>query len=507
MALVVNTNVASITSQMYVNKTNQSMADTMERLSSGKRINSASDDAAGLAISDRLTAQVRGMNQAIRNAQDGQNLIDTTEGAHQEITNILQRMRELAVQSVNDTNSSTDRVALQSELDQLRQEIDRISDSTTWGGQKLLNGGFLNKSLQIGADAGHTVSITVDDASSAALGRYTIDTVANVNATSATAVTDAASDMTATDFDVIGYKGAAEATFAAGSSAKTVAAAVNADTSSTGVTATAVTKAKIALDAVPTGAVTFTLSGGSSAAISATVVNNTDLTNLKDAINAVAGTTGVTAAFDGTSKAALVLTDADGDNITIENFSTTATGVDLEVTALNYDGSAAVGSTIDVASAATGLNDAIVTGAVRMVSTERFSVVDQEAAGDNDLSTAAGYLGNGNGSASSSLSAVSAIDVGTQSGAISAISTLDTALGMVAASRAKLGALSNRLDASVANMANVSANVEASRSQIEDADFAAESANLAKQQIMLQAGTAMLAQANASQQNVLSLLG
>jgi flagellin len=491
MALVVNTNVASITSQMYVNKTNQSMADTMERLSSGKRINSASDDAAGLAISDRLTAQVRGMNQAIRNAQDGQNLIDTTEGAHQEITNILQRMRELAVQSTNDTNSSTDRVALQSELEQLRQEIDRISDSTTWGGQKLLNGDFLNKSLQIGADAGHTVSITVDDASSSALGRHTIDSTAV-----AQAVTDSASDLTVTDFDVIGFKGAAEVAVSAGASAKTVAAGINADTSSTGVTATAVTKAKIALSQTPASTVTFTLSGGSSAAISATLVNSSDLTNLKDAINAVAGTTGVTAAFDGTSKAALILTDSDGDNITFENFSDTGTATTLDVTAMNYDGTATVGSAVNVTSAATGSNDAVVTGAFRMVSTESFSVEDEETSSTNTTG-ATGYF-NSSDSASSSLSAVSAINLGTQSGASSAISVLDTALAMVAESRATLGALSNRLESTVSNMANVSVNVEASRSQIADADFAAESANLAKQQIMLQAGTAMLAQANAA---------
>jgi flagellin len=283
MALVVNTNVASITSQMYVNQTNKDLGDTMARLSSGKRINTAADDAAGVAIASRLTSEVRGINQAVRNALDAQAMIDTGEGALVEAVGILQRMRELAVQGANDTNNAADRDNLQLEYTALYNELGRIEDSTTWAGVQLLDG------------TGGTT------------GQFTY---------------------------MIG----------------------------TGKTGTA------AADAID---VTFE-----------------DLTTMIAAVTA----------------------------------ASVATGVDTQATS--------------------------------------------EAS----------------------------------------IIAIDTAIGLVNAERATLGAVSNRLDHAVSNLSNVAINLEDGRSRIEDADFAAESANLAKNQILLQAGTAMLAQANASQQNVLSLI-
>jgi flagellin len=196
MALVVNTNVASITSQMYVNQTNKDMADTMTRLSSGKRINTAADDAAGVAISSRLSSEIRGANQSIRNAMDAQALIDTAEGAHAEVESILQRMRELSVQAANDTNNDTDRAALQLEVDQLLTEIDRIAQSTTWAGKGLLNGtasgtvasSFDDKAtynFQIGTTAGSQNVITADigAVTSAALGLTSGSTTSSVSST------------------------------------------------------------------------------------------------------------------------------------------------------------------------------------------------------------------------------------------------------------------------------------------------------------------------------------
>ena len=499
MPMNINTNMGSLMASAAASAVNKSMETSMERLSTGLRINSAADDAAGVAIADRMTSNIKGLNQAIRNAGDTQGLIDTAEGAQTEITNVLQRMRELAVQSVNDTNSSSDRSAIQAEVNTLRAELDRISSSTTWAGNKLLDGNFTNKQFQIGADAANKISVSVDNMSSGSIGQHRFDSTSyvTVHGTSVSTLT-----QDATDFDVIGHKGAAEAAFTAGSSAKTVAAAVNADTGSTGVTAQAATHLKMSLDAVPTSTVTFSLN---SSTISATVVTNSDLTSLRDAINAVGGTTGVTAVFDGTDTATLLLTDGDGDNISIADFSDTGTATNLDITARNFDNTADVGSAQSLTSIASGADDTVVLGAVRFESIKAFTVADQEnSSGDTSTATES-YFGAAAGG-SSSLSAVSAINLGTQAGASSAISVLDTAIAYVAASRGDLGAISNRLDHTMSNLTNIVTNTEGARSRIADADFAAESTNLAKQQILQQAATSMLAQANASKQSVLSLL-
>ena len=498
MSMVINTNTASLVAQAAQANTSKAMDTAMERLSTGKRINTAADDAAGIAISTRLEANIRGLNMAIKNAADGQSLIDTAEGAMNEQANILQRMRELAVQSSNDTNSATDRLAIQDEMTQLRTELDRIASTTTWAGDKLLDGNFLSKNFQIGAKASENVTVSIGSTSSSSLGVYRLDTTAQTMG-----VTDETTTKTATDFDVLGKEGAAEAAFTAGSDAKAVAAAVNADSSSTGVTATAVTKARISLAAVPVSAVTMTINGGGTAtAISASVVSNNDLTALKDAINAVGGTTQVTATFDGTDKSKLILTEADGDDILLQNFGNGAT-TNLSVEAGNYDGTSWE-TAVNVAGHATPLNDAIVNGVVRMESSQSFTVSDQEA-GTSDLSAVTGYFGT-SGGGTASLSATSSISLGTLAGAQSAISVLDGAIARVNEIRSDLGAISNRLDHTINNLSNVVVNTEASQSRIEDADFAAETSNLTKSQILSQAATAMLAQANASKQSVLSLL-
>jgi flagellin len=493
MALVVNTNVASITSQMYVNQTNKDMADTMARLSSGKRINTAADDAAGLAISSRLTSQVKGINQAIRNAQDGQSLIDTTEGAHAEITTILQRMRELAIQSVNDTNVSADRTALQSEVAQLISEVDRIGVQTTWNGMSILDGSFTSKQLQVGPEGSQTVSFSVDSAKAANIGNYQLKGDAFVAATDTIAANAA--------LVVSGHLGASTLSVAAGASVKDVAATVNAATASTGVTATAVTKAKLSgLSAAES--VAFTLTGAAAATISVSVSDTSHLGAIKDAVNAKAGVTGITAAFgDDTSE--IVLTSLTGEDIAISGMDTTTNTTTITLEALDENGAdlstADTATIVESGGSATG----VVKGNLSLNSIKSFTV-----SGDN-ATTELGFFHTLNGTTAggtASLSAVSGISIATASGAASAINVIDGAIAKVNAARGDLGALSNRLDNTVSNLSNVAINVESSRSQIEDADFAAESANLAKQQIMLQAGTAMLAQANAAQQNVLSLL-
>ena len=499
MALTVGTNSGALMAQAAASSVNKSMEQSMERLSTGKRINSAADDAAGVAIASRLGSEIRGTNQAIRNAMDGQALIDTAEGAHSEVENILQRMRELSVQAANDTNSTLDRTYLQDEMVQLSAEIDRIASATTWAGQNLLDGTFTNKQFQIGSGSAtnHTLTTSLKSTSSSSLGAHTIESVAFANTAHATG----AATMTATDFDLMGPKGPKEIAFAANASAKTISTAVNEEASSTGVTATATTFVKLSAVSAAAASTMSINGGGSLTAISFTISATSDLTAMKDAINAVAGATGVTAAFDGSSKAALILNEADGDNIAITNWSQgTAT---MSVQSMKADGATLSATALDVITSG-GTDSTIVTGSFSMTADAAFSIQDQEA-GTVDVSSLVGYF-NTASTKSSTLSAVSAIDVGTTSGAKTAMDALDGALRMVSAQRSDLGSVSNRLDSTVSNLTNISTNLAAGKGRIEDADFAAETTNLAKSQILQQASTAMLAQANSSKQSVLSLL-
>jgi flagellin len=478
------------------------MENSMERLSTGKRINSASDDAAGVAIASRLTSEIRGTNMAIRNAMDGQALIDTAEGAHIEVENILQRMRELAVQSGNDTNSDVDRDNLQSEITQLQTEINRISSTTSWAGINLMDGSFTNKKLQVGSGSStsHQISTSLGSMSAASIGSNRVDGVgfASAAATSATETKDT------TTFNVTGPNGGTSITMTAGDSVKTVAATANTKISDTGVTAVAVNNVK--LSAVQTGTVSFNLTGNAAAAISANVASTSDLTALRDAINASAGTSGVTAAFNGTVKSELILTDHDGDDILFDTFSSDASGANTAVVqAMNFGATALTGSAITLTEAAS--DSTVVTGTIRLESAGAFTVdAENDTSGSGGITDAVtGYFGDTTSTAST-LAAVSAVDISTLSGSQSAIDALDGALRMVSSQRSDLGAISNRIDSTVNNLTNMSANLSAGRGRIEDADFAAETTNLAKTQILQQASTAMLAQANASKQGVLSLL-
>ena len=449
-----------------------------------------------MAIASRLGSEIRGTNQAIRNAQDAQGLINTAEGAHKEVENILQRMRELAVQSANDTNSSEDRSALNNEIVQLSSEIDRIAQTTTWAGQNLLDGSFVSKTFQIGSARGVSLAVSQDSIKASDIGSFVIDTATALSGPDATT---AATDLISTGFTVLGKEGSAAATVTAGASAKTLAAAVNTDTTSTGVKAVANTAIRISLTGDPAGQTTMTLQGGGSAiSISASVTSATDLTALLSAINTYAGTTGVTAEFNGSDKSKLILRESDGDDIKIQNFTAT-TAAPAAVTAAvekqtNFAGDA---FTTGVTLTSAGTNSTIATGVVRLSSTAAFTT----SAG----TATTGYQGSATGQASS-LSRVSDVSVTTRANAESALGVIDAALAKVNESRGALGAYSNRLDSTVSNLTNVAIQLEGGKGRIEDADFAAESTSLAKSQILQQASTAMLAQANASKQSVLSLL-
>ena len=500
MSMVINTNTASLVAQAAQASNNKALDTAMERLSTGMRINAASDDAAGLSIATRMESNISGMNQAIRNAMDAQSLIDTAESSQAETMNLMQRIRELAVQASNDTNSQSDRLALNAEVTQLRTEIDRIASTTTWAGQNLLDGTFVGKSFQIGSFAGETLKINQDAMTSANLGEHSYETVGMASA----AATTATATMASTGFTVLGKDGSAAATVTGGATAKALAAAVNVDTADTGVKAAAHTALQFEFGAstAPTTTTSFSLNGGGTAqTISASITDVTDLTALVTAINSKSGTTGVTAEFNGTDKSKLILREQDGDNITIEGFSSLNGSSNLTATITeqsNYEGTSFSGA-ITLTSA--GNDSTIYTGVAKLTSTEAFAL-SKSSAGDATDS----YFGDTSTSQASSLDQVSQIDISTRAGAEAALSVLDTAMLKVAESRGELGAVSNRLDSTVANLTAIVTNTAASQSRIQDADFAAETSNLTKSQILSQAATAMLAQANASKQGVLSLL-
>lgn len=502
MALGINTNVASLSAQNQLNKSQQLSNQALERLSSGLRINSAKDDAAGLAISTRFQSQISGLNVAQRNANDGISLAQTAEGALEETTNILQRIRDLSIQSSNSTNSSSDRAALQSEVNQLKEELTRIADTTQFNGLNLLNGDFTDQSFQVGANANQTISVSVGNASANALGnnslvaRSTNDGVGlGTPVEGATVAAIGNNGVADQDVTISGYKGSTTITSiggGAGATAKQIADAVNSNTADTGVTAEATTTATLS-GLSGAGVVSFELgtSGGSTAAISASVTVASDLTALKDEINSKSGTTGVTASIN--DAGGLELVNTEGQDITIDSFA-----VDVGDQSITLTGSGGDTATLDESGANVS---AIVAGEVTFNSEQAFSVSSDEA------DTAGGIVQAGASTAvGSTQQSVSSIDIGTVDGASSAISVVDAALSRVNSIRADLGAIQNRFESTIANLATTSENLSAANSRILDADFAAETAKLSKSQVLQQAGISVLAQANARPQQVLSLL-
>ena len=396
MALAIATNTGALMAAASASSVNKDMETSMERLSTGKRINSAADDAAGVAIASRLSSEIRGTNQAIRNAMDAQGMIDTAEGAHKEVENILQRMRELAVQAANDTNGTDDRTALQAEMTQLTTEINRIAATTTWAGISLLNGDGADGVISTTADATNTFNFQISGNETG-----TNDTLA---------VSMKAID--ATSLGVGGTASAATVAFGTLTAADTTASA--SVTAAGTITLVAETDAAAAAN---TEKFTFTVDGGSTL----TYDFYTD---------------GVQKGYDTETLSSLAASFEQflEDNLDTNTYSFSVTG-----------------------------------GAVTINKTNSVSV----------SSTA-----NAN----------------------TAMSNIDAAIQELNTQRANLGAVSNRLDSTVANLTNVAIQLEGGKGRIEDADFAAESTSLAKSQILQQASTAMLAQANASKQNVLSLL-
>ncbi|MDY0208209.1 MAG: flagellin [Pseudomonas sp.] len=499
MALTVNTNIASLNTQRNLGTSSNALATSLERLSTGSRINSAKDDAAGLQISNRLTSQINGLGVAVRNANDGISLAQTAEGALQQSTNILQRMRDLSLQSANGSNSGNERQALNSEVKQLQSELNRISETTTFGGQNLLDGSFGTKSFQVGSNANETIGVSINAASAKSVGadRLIMGGAAYGSIKAANAGTGSLNDIdtVAGVLKITGSNGVGKdtATLAATDNAKKVAEKINNQSQATGVTADARTGVELS-GLIGTGNVSMNLGNGTAAGtaiISANITDASDLTSLANAINSQSGKTGITAELTD-SNGKMKLVNEAGDDIVITGFSGN-TGATVALNKVSYDGK--VGTTGGTTLTLTD-NSSRVRGNVQIESSGAFQV---NAAAAEQVATAAG-------SAVSKLTSIAEIDISSQDGAQNAVSVIDAAIASIDQNRASLGAIQNRFENTISNLQNIGENVSAARGRIRDTDFAAETANLSKNQILQQAGTAILAQANQLPQAVLSLL-
>lgn len=493
MPQIINTNISSLTAQRNLDRSQGALQTSLQRLSSGLRINSAKDDAAGLAIVDRMTSQIRGLNQAVRNANDGISVAQTAEGALQEGSNILQRVRELAIQSANDSNSANDRANIQKEVVQLQSELNRIAETTTFNGKNLLDGNFVTQQFQVGSNANETISVSIGSAAATSMGADQVKGTAtqdNIGAALGAAADGTGGNGAAADAALVitGGLGTATLSTPANGTAASIAAQVNGESANTGVSATASTSTTISN--VTTGSVSFELSSrdetgaavGTASTVSAVITSPTDLSALRDAINAETARTGVTAALG-----------AAGDTIDLTN----TTGNDIAV-ADAADGAAGATAVLSVGGEVLtdeGATDSIVVGGkLEFSASDSFLI---QSTGTDILAAT---------STSSSLSSVADIDLSTREGSNNALAVIDEALSFITDTRADLGAVQNRLDSTISNLQNISENVSAARSRIQDADFAAETANLTKNQILQQAGLSILSQANSSGQSVLSLL-
>ncbi|RYV02495.1 flagellin [Shewanella sp. OPT22] len=397
----VNTNVTSMRAQGNLGKSNMGVQDSMQRLASGLRINSAKDDAAGLQISNRFTSQINGLDVATRNANDGISIAQTAEGAMQESTNILQRMRDLSLQAANGSNSAEDRAASQKEIGALQTELTRISETTSFGGQKLLDGSYGTQSFQVGAEANETISVTLSDVGADALAQGRSVAAGGLDAATTSALTNGAGNN---------------------------------------------------------GTVAFATTdvNGASTTITANIGDATDAGGVVDAINSAMSEAGVNVNAE-------VITAADGTKSigfagTVDNAGTATPAMAITSTAATGAGATAVGTSTDISF-------------------------------------------NGENSAS-----VNSIDISSAGGAQSAIATIDAAIAQIDGQRADLGATQNRLSHTINNLGNISNNVSDARSRVQDVDFAKETANMTKQQILSQTSSAMLSQANQLPQVALSLL-
>ena len=582
MPLVINTNIAALNSQRQLVQSGNDMQQAMERLSSGRRVNTARDDAAGLAISNRQTSQIRGLNQAIRNANDGVSLIQTAEGALDETTNILQRMRELAIQSANGIYSDRDRSTLDAEVQQLKAEMDRIAESTSFNGQPLLDGSLGNVALQVGSEANQTIDLSIQGFSTSSLGSTSGDIVGEETGGLANLTALAGGDELIINDVAISALNTANSTNLAdaigiinsdldgkGAEVSSLVSYVS-ESAGNGVLIEGTSSVTLTLTDDVGNPQTYTISGTNNmnelvAKINSDTIVDAKLTDAGKLVLSAADATSIriqdgsggqaatgAASADETENFRLVLTDtsADKNGVKIEaGTGLTLTELDnLGINVQDDDGNLLAAALTTVATADLNAGDLVINGvdvgAITLSGTTRATNVDDVVQAVNlvadltgvvafEVAGSPGQVGlrstqgdtisikYGEGANATNVEAltgfqeqnsaegsgsVSGIDISTAAGAQSAIDVIDLALEEINATRSDLGAINNRLDFTMSNLANVSEKTSAARSRIVDADYAAETSQLSRAQVLQQASQAMLAQANAQPQQVLQLL-
>jgi flagellin len=395
MALVINTNVPSLTSQRALHESGSELSTAMERLSTGLKINAASDDAAGLAMTQRMTAQVRGLSMAVKNANDGMAMTKSVEGAIGEVSDMLQRMRELAIQAANGTNSSADRTFLQNEVNLLIQEITRVSTNTRYNGELILDGTFINKNLQVGIEEGEVITLSVESIAAEKIGAYTL---AGNGVGSRPPQIDPLSNPTSVqdDIEIFGFLGTKSIAASVADSAKLTATKINNLTGLTGVKAYAKTYAALYSTSTPAQTYSVKINGYSTGNF---VISSGSVQNGVDAINQISGATGVTAHSEDNK---IVLFDSDGDDITIENLQSLAGHDDLRVRKIDETGQVLqadgvtynwVGAETSLAvNSVSGLDATRVTGTLKLTSPNAFSVDQKVKSESTDITSASTVL-------------------------------------------------------------------------------------------------------------------
>ncbi len=529
MASVLNTNMPSINTQRKLSKAQSALDKSLERLSSGLRINTARDDAAGLAISERMTAQVRGLTVATRNANDGVSMAQTAEGALAEMGDILQRIRELAVQSANATNSAGDRKSLNDEVNQLVAELNRFANTTEFNGMKLLNGDDPVSAFHVGANSNQTIVATTTDFRTSKYGSYQIGnatvTAADAKAGKGVSISNAVTNDTTNVSSNLQVTGAAVSKAgvmtlngpnASGSisltvsdSAADIASKINSQ-DLTGIKATARTETMIGFTTgdytieISTTNATSNSANTETAKISFSVFGTPGvgssaeaLTDAVNAFNEQSSKTGITAKLND-AKTAIILENDEGKNInvTLTNSNTI------------YMGNQSTG--VSAVISASGAKTFTAAGQVTLDSARSYSVTIASSMNIQAGVLSGGSMGGGTAATityGSTLQRVDSLDITTVKGANDAIHICDSAIDAVNAQRAKYGALQNRFEHTISNLQTSHENVSAARSRIQDADYAAETAALSRNQVLQQAATSMLTQANNLPQNILTLLG
>ncbi len=518
MALTVNTNVSSLNAQRNLAKSGEGLATSMERLASGMRINSAKDDAAGMQIGTRLTSQISGLAVAQRNANDGISMAQTAEGALQSSTDILQRMRDLALQSANGSNSKSDREALQKEVTALQTELTRIADTTTFGGQKLLNGDYGTQQFQVGSDSNQTIGVTLNSAAAKDIG---LTGVGFLMASALSGFSDAretAFDADGKTLNVTVGANSNDLTLKSGMSAADLAGEVNSTEGLFGVSAKTAAAVSFSANTDAGDTVSLSVAGIQITASDAIEANGDDtVASLKATIDGSAAikealaAKGITVSVKtptgtGTSDDSLIFSNSTGENIEVTMAITGGTTTGAAGAIQSWGGTAVTGSAVDVTAAA----DATDSSTTTVTGNLDFSkAVLADDAGTLTITGGGGLSGGGSATkeTSTKLISIESLDISSAGGSQSAIDVIDAALQQIGNERAELGAVQNRFSQTISNLANVQENASASRSRIMDTDYATETAHMTKNQILQQAGTSILSQANQIPQAAISLLG